>query len=105
MLSSSSCAETRAGAVTAAFAVAKLTDAATPAILLSFFSILAAHAAQVIPRIERLSSCVAGVTSPAWGTGDMSWSCLPRLRAPAYLGWHDCYSTLISMYYSMMISM
>ena len=42
--------------MTAAFSVAKFTDAATPSIALRFFSTLAAHAAHVIPRTESSTS-------------------------------------------------
>jgi hypothetical protein len=54
---------TVAGKLTEAFSVAKLTVAVTPSSLFSFFSIRAAHDAQVIPPIdsstERLSSLMA----------------------------------------------
>ena len=49
----SACAETASGVVIVAFSVAKLTAATTSApIRFSFFSIRAAHAAQVMPRID-----------------------------------------------------
>ena len=54
---------TAAGKLTRAVSVAKLTVAVTPSSLLSFFSILAAHEAQVIPPIASSVLRIAPVTA------------------------------------------
>ena len=54
-----------AGKLTLAVPVAKLTVAVTPLSLLSFFSTLAAHEAQVIPPIARSTARAAPPGAPA----------------------------------------
>ena len=53
------------GKLTLAVSVAKLTVAVTPSSLLSFFSTLAAHEAQVIPPIARSAARAAPRRAPA----------------------------------------
>ena len=66
----SCCTATSAGAVTMAASVAKFTVAATPSIVLSFFSTRAAHDAQVIPWTDNFISWGADDASPVTAVDD-----------------------------------